>query len=151
MSKKDLAKFSEEVFRLMPLIIKGVHKRERDMLGVGQISVPQFLLMSFLHSKNLMKMKDIAKELNVTMPAATGIVDRMVSMEMLKRMYDEKDRRAIYIALTDKGEKTLGEIRSRRRKAIESVFGKLTEKERNAYVSVLQKVVATLYPKENEK
>ena len=151
MSKKELVRFSEEVFRLIPLVVKGIHKRERDMLGVGQITVPQFLLMSFLHDKNLMKMKDIAKELNVSMPAATGIVDRLVSMGMLKRMYDEKDRRAIYIALTPKGEKTLEDIRSRRRKAIEEVFGKLTEKERNAYINALRKVVQTLYPKEYEK
>ena len=64
MSKKDLAKFSEEVFRLMPFIVKGIHKRERDMLGVGQITVPQFLLLSFLHDKNLMKMKFVVVILN---------------------------------------------------------------------------------------
>ena len=151
MTKKAIVTFTDEIFRLMPLIIKGVQKKQRDALGMGKITVPQFISLSLLRQKGLIKMKDIAKEPNVSLPAATGLIDRLVGLGMVKRMYDEKDRRAIYIALTDKGEKALDEIRATRGKVFEGIFDKLTEEERNAYLNVLRKMVGILYSKDHGK
>jgi DNA-binding MarR family transcriptional regulator len=147
MAKKVLSEFSEEVFRIMPHILRGMFKRQKDILGAGKITLPQFLSLNLLHIKGLLKMNEIAKALNVSLPAATGLVDRLVSMGMVKRMYDEKDRRAIYVTLTPKGEKTIEEVESSRKKAIEDVFGRLTQKERQDYLAILRKLMKALYPK----
>jgi DNA-binding MarR family transcriptional regulator len=126
-------------------------KKQTDALGRGKITVPQYLSLDLLKSHGFLKMKDIAKELNISLPAATGLVDRLYRMGMVKRTYDERDRRLIIITLTSKGKQTLEQIRSQRQKAIQQVFGKLTEKERLTYLRIVRKLKKILHSRSHEK
>ena len=148
MAKHSLELFSNEMARLLPHVIRGMTKNQSDALGRGKITVPQYLLLDLLNTHNLLKMKDIAGELNITLPAATGLVSRLHLMKMIKRIYDKNDRRVIYIELTAGGKETIKQVSSQRQKAIQEVFVKLTESERNSYLSILKKLKGIL---NNEK
>ena len=148
MAKHSLESFSSEMARLLPHVIRGMIKKQSDALGRGKITVPQYLLLDLLNTHELLKMKDIAGELNITLPAATGLVNRLHLMKMIKRIYDKNDRRVIYIELTAGGKETIKQVSSQRQKAIQEVFVKLTESERNSYLSVLKKLKGIL---SNEK
>ncbi|UCG35099.1 MAG: MarR family transcriptional regulator [Candidatus Omnitrophota bacterium] len=151
MPHRKLASFSEELLKLMPLILRGVFRSQKDELGMGRISIPQFLSLDLLDKGGPLMMKDIARVMNVSLPATTGLINRLVTMKFVKRVYDEKDRRVIRIALTLKGKETVEKVRAQRRKAVENIFGKLTESERKNYLEILRKVVKVLYPKGYEK
>ncbi len=148
MAKHSLESFSSEMARLLPHVIRGMIKNQSDALGCGKITVPQYLLLDLLNTHELLKMKDIAGELNITLPAATGLVNRLHLMKMIKRIYDKNDRRVIYIELTAGGKETIKQVSSQRQKAIQEVFVKLTESERNSYLSILKKLKGIL---NNEK
>lgn len=53
-----------------------------------------------------------ADELGVTMPTASGLVDRLVEKGMITKDGDEADRRVRHINLTESGEATLGQLDS---------------------------------------
>ena len=146
--KHSLASFSSEMARLLPHVIRGMTKNQSDALGRGKITVPQYLLLDLLNTHELLKMKDIAGELNITLPAATGLVSRLHLMKMIKRIYDKNDRRVIYIELTAGGKETIKQVSSQRQKAIQEVFVNLTESEQNSYLSILKKLKGIL---NNEK
>ena len=148
MATHSLESFSSEMARLLPHVIRGMIKNQSDALGCGKITVPQYLLLDLLNTHELLKMKDIAGELNITLPAATGLVNRLHLMKMIKRIYDKNDRRVIYIELTAGGKETIKQVSSQRQKAIQEVFVKLTESERNSYLSILKKLKGIL---NNEK
>ena len=148
MATHSLTSFSSEMSRLLPHVIRGMLKKQSDALGRGKITVPQYLLLDLLNTHERLKMKDIAGELNITLPAATGLVNRLHLMKMIKRIYDKNDRRVIYIELTAGGKETIKQVSSQRQKAIQEVFVKLTESERNSYLSVLKKLKGIL---SNEK
>ena len=148
MAKHSLELFSNEMARLLPHVIRGMTKNQSDALGRGKITVPQYLLLDLLNTHELLKMKDIAGELNITLPAATGLVNRLHLIKMIKRIYDKNDRRVIYIELTARGKETIKQVSSQRQKAIQEVFVNLTESEQNSYLSILKKLKGIL---NNEK
>jgi len=50
-----------------------------------------------------MRMTDISRQLVISKPAATQIVNRLVEEELVERIRDEADRRVVYIRPTQKG------------------------------------------------
>ena len=141
--KKDrkLDAFIEEVSHIMPQVIQGVFRRQKvDMLTRGEISIPQYVLLLLLCKKKFMMMKDIASELNVSLPAASGMVARLVSAGRVKRIPDEQDRRVVYIGITSRGKQVVNTVRNQRKKVFKEIFEKIPEKERTQYLSVLRKI-----------
>lgn len=146
MAKKELSSFSEEVLRIMPQVLRATFRKSKDVLTQGKISLPQFLLLDILDLKGAIKMNVIAKSLRITLPGATGLVNRSVKMGMVRRLTDERDRRIVLIVLTSRGKATISQVRLSRRRAIEDVFSVLTVKERITYVDILRKLRDKLYP-----
>jgi DNA-binding MarR family transcriptional regulator len=73
----------------------------------------------------------------VTTAAATGIIDRLVRCGYVARAYDPKDRRVINVGLTSRGTAMVKRISRQRKQVILDVFGAISKKERDAYLSVL--------------
>lgn len=67
-------------------------------LTVGQT----FILFDLLDHDGT-SVKDIADRVQVDSPAITGFVDRLIREELVERMVDQEDRRAMKIHLTPKG------------------------------------------------
>jgi len=85
-------------------------------------------------------MSVIAKALQVSTSAATGLVDRMVRSGFLRRFPDDDDRRIINIELTQKGRKITDDIQRRRRALIEEIFGRLKPAERERFLGMMKKI-----------
>jgi len=142
----SILKFSHELTEIMPHLIRGLLVKQKDALAKGTITVPQYTLLSDIILKGSLKMKDIASDLGVSLPATTGIVSRLHKIGLVKRVFDKNDRRIIYIEVTVKGKNIVKQVADQRKKAIASVFGKLTQKERDQYLKTLRKVMKILYP-----
>ncbi len=141
--KKDrkLDAFIEDISHIMPQVIQGVFRRQKvDMLTRGEISIPQYVLLLLLCKKKFMMMKDIASELNVSLPAASGMVTRLVSAGRVRRIPDEQDRRVVYIGVTSRGKQVVNTVRNQRKKVFKEVFKKIPERERTQYLNVLRKI-----------
>lgn len=147
MSKNDLKDFSQEVAQLLPAIQRAVVKEQGDLFGFGKLTVPQYISLELVSLRSRLIMKDIARELKVTLPAASGLVKRLVALGYVKRLYDTEDRRIIHVILTPKGRKTVDQARSRRTDVIEDIFAKLSKEERRQYLGILKKLHTILYPK----
>ena len=142
----SLIEFSKEVSQIIPYIVRSVMKKQGDVWGLDKITMPQYLLLELIEQHGLLKMKEIAQELSISLPAASGLVNRLFSLQMVKRIYDKKDRRVIYIELTKKGKKVTCGVRRHRKKALQDTFAKLTSKERWQYLSILRRIKDSLYP-----
>ena len=144
MASKKMSDFAEEVVSLLPRLMRGVFKKHSDELGKGTISVPQYICMNLILVKGSVMMKDIASGLHISLPAATGLIDRLYIMGFVRRVNEPSDRRVIKIALTDKGKKIVGQVKEQRRSAIIDVFSQLSENERDHYLKILRKIVKVL-------
>lgn len=85
-------------------------------LNKGNVSFPQFFLLTYLSSEEYLTMSDIAKKMGHSTAAATGLVDRLEKLAYVERIHAAEDRRKIMVRITQKGT----ELVSRMRKEIAS-------------------------------
>jgi len=140
--------FAKEAASILPHLIRGIAKNQNNALKKGTITLPQYLTLNVLSVQDVLKMKDIAAELNISLPATTGLIERLYSIKAIERVYDKNDRRVIYIKLTSKGKKIVKDVRLEREKGIIELFSKLTGKEREDYLNILKKITTGLYNNE---
>ena len=146
MLSKPVGRFAQEVAQLLPAIHRAVIKKQGDVFGLGKMTVPQYISLELIYLGGSLKMKDIARELKVSLPAASALVSRLFSMGLVERIYDKEDRRVIHIVPTAKGKRAVEDIRVRRVRTIADMFSGLTDQERTQYLRILKKLYTILYP-----
>jgi DNA-binding MarR family transcriptional regulator len=81
-------------------------------LNKGNVSFPQFFLLTYLSSEEYLTMSDIAKKMGHSTAAATGLVDRLENLSYVERVHAAEDRRKIMVRITSKGVELVSKMRS---------------------------------------
>ena len=140
----DINRFGQRMIALLPRILRGFTRRESNYLSRGRITIPQLGVLEQLSRQKEVPMNELARGMGVTRPAATGLVDRLLSQDLVSRRGDPADRRVIRVSLTAKGRRVLNGIWSQKRRMIQEVFGRLPAGDRAQYLATLEKVVEIL-------
>ncbi|MEQ1850999.1 MAG: MarR family transcriptional regulator [Chthoniobacteraceae bacterium] len=110
-------------------------------LGVGQVSFPQFLLLSFLAmEKEPLTMTEVARRMRHTTAAATGLVGRLEALELVRREHGPKDRRKVLAVITPKGIELVQKIRQDMVQNLLRLMGYLDESEQAAWLRIYEKI-----------
>lgn len=129
----------------MPRLFKALHARQsKSIAGCGDVTMTQMAILNLLRNVPKYKMTELARLLNVTTSAATGMVDRMVRSGFLKRSREAKDRRIINIRITNKGEKAINAIFNEKQRIMVKIFRHFDPKEREAYLNSVKKIYTIL-------
>ncbi len=140
MPPMSLAEFADKLDELMSVMAQEVVKRQENEVTQGAITFTQLLIMNSLMKKGPCRMTDLARHINVSTPAMTGIVDRLVRAGYASRLFDAQDRRTIKIALTVKGTTVVKKIAAQKRQMIMKTFGQISQKERDDYLRILGRI-----------
>lgn len=81
-------------------------------LNKGNVSFPQFFLLTYLSSEEYLTMSDIAKKMGHSTAAATGLVDRLEKLSYVERTHAAEDRRKIMVRITAKGVELVSKMRA---------------------------------------
>jgi len=144
MTQAHLLEFADKMNEIMPVIMQGFARRQVNELYKGKITLPQFLILDFLNRQGESKMTDIARFMQVTTAAMTGIVDRLVRDSYCIRIYNPEDRRMVKIKLTNKGNELVKKINTRKRQMVINIFGKISEQDRRDYLRILLQIKEVL-------
>ena len=118
--------------------------RERLKKKDENSGITYLQIMLFISENPKPLMKDVADFLGITPPSATVLIDNLVKKGQIKRISDRKDRRAVRLILTPKGEKILNEKFKKMTKRTKKILRKLTSEERKNLISILEKVPTIL-------
>ena len=141
----DIERFSRRMIELMPQMIRGFARHEHNSLSRGEITMPQLWLLEHLARQPQSRpMHELSRFLNVSKPAATGLIDRLIGQQLVRREPDARDRRIVRIAITAKGRRVLASIWDQKRRMIVEVFGQISPPQRAQYLSILEQVTATV-------
>lgn len=136
----SLPEFADKVGEIMPVIMKEFYRQQSSQFYRMKITMPQFVVMDILARNGEMKMTDMARLLNVTTAAMTGIVDRLVRDHYVARGYDSDDRRLIKVSLTAKGDRAVRDIMDNRKHLTMKIFGVISREERDEYLKILSHI-----------
>lgn len=127
----------EQLFFLLHSRMFTAMRKEACRFG---FNISQIDALRHISMEDGITMKELAARLRVTPPSATAIVDRLVEAGVVARRADERDRRALRIALSEKGEKLMGLAMRRKRALLNELFSKLTVKERRELSALIMKL-----------
>ncbi len=138
--KKELYNYIFRLDNLLPVLIKHFQiPQPHKLLGI-KITLQQYLALNMLIKKGRCMVSDLSKNLGVALSTMTELVDRLAKKQFVKKIKDLKDRRIVWINLTEKGTKIIQEINRKKQKYILNVLEKLTEKERKLLIDILERI-----------
>ncbi|WP_127784205.1 MarR family transcriptional regulator [Rhodococcus sp. X156] len=76
------------------------------------------------------RLGDVAKALRIAPRSATEVVDRLQERDLVERVADGADRRAVCVRLTDKGRRLVGEMAAARDAQAAEFFASLGARDR---------------------
>ena len=96
------------------------------------LSVAQVRVLFVLTQQHIATMSTIAEELNIGLPTASHLVEKLVRAGLAERSEDPKDRRHTLVHLTEAGEDLIEHLSQNRLKQIRLLLSQLSEEELTA-------------------
>ena len=97
-----------------------------------QVTPSQLVALRYLALNESSLMSDVAEGLDISFPAATKTIDRLVRKGLAARAEDPRDRRVVRIRLTDHGKKLVNDIYKERAQRFGDVLLRLDAAERSS-------------------
>ncbi len=110
------------------------------------ITMPQMKVLLLLSENGSLRVGVLAKHLNVSTPTITGIVDRLVREDLVKREDDPSDRRVVLNNLTGKGQAVMERLAQRSDAEVQRMVGSLSAEEQTAIARSLKRLDEALTP-----
>jgi DNA-binding MarR family transcriptional regulator len=108
----------------------------------GNISIPQYTLLSFLYQASGITMSRLAELMEHTSPATTGLVDRLVSSGLVERFGNPTDRRQVLVKITEKGRELVEKIKANIILKLIEISKELSEDDLQAWLRIYKTMVA---------
>jgi DNA-binding MarR family transcriptional regulator len=108
------------------------------------ISMTQLHVMHLLEQHGELPMSRLAEMLDVSMSAATGLVDRVEERGFVERIRVPEDRRVVLARITDPGRQMLDDVEIVRVELMEQVLDELDERQMAGVASAVASIRSAL-------
>jgi DNA-binding MarR family transcriptional regulator len=108
------------------------------------ISMAHVFLMSMIDKHGAVPMTRVAELLGSGLPTATGLVSRMEERGLVRRDHDTKDRRVVFVSLTDAGTAEMHELHEARQRRVASAIAQLSTTEQAKLLSAVRSLRSAL-------
>lgn len=138
---------SNETTEVMELVLrvqraihrsKVLHKPPVPWFLTTGLTMAQLRALMALSDSGHLSVGQLAERLNIGMPSASSIVDRLVEEGLADRHQDPDDRRRIVVRPTEKGSASIDRMRQGPREVLEALIKRLTPGELDQVLVGLQ-------------
>ena len=91
-----------------------------------------------------LSMKDLAAHLSITAPSATSLANALAKAGLVERRIDARDKRAVRVYLTKKGQRTLARAVARGMRILGKVFAPLSRRDLASFTALLAQLIETV-------
>lgn len=107
-----------------------------ELMSAMGLTVPQLITLHLLRAEPR-SVSQIAEQTNLSRPAASHLVDRLVAMELVHRVEDPDDRRLKQVSLAASAAKMIDRLVNAKHEHVRSILDRLTPKTRAALAEAL--------------
>ena len=137
MNKISPRQLSFTIAQLMPHIVQGVHLH---FLVKNAVTQTQFLVLTAIHSRKRCPMTLLSKNLHVSLPTISGIVERLVNSGHIRRLVHPEDRRQVLVELSPKGKHLIVQFQAAVSLRWEEILKTLDTKDREGFYRAIEKI-----------
>lgn len=108
-----MSRTASDLAELITAYYPKLRKIFRNLVSIKDvpISMTQLTCLTIIFKQDELTMSDLAEELSMSNQQLTKVVDALVDFDMVERSTDPNNRRKIYAKITDKGRKTVSDLR----------------------------------------
>ncbi len=107
----------------------------------------KFYILNYIASGTKYMVADISNKLHLTSGATTSLLNQLEEESLIQRVRDEKDRRVVWVSLTDESKQLVSMITEKRNVFLKDMLAALTVEEQEEYFRLLNKMDALLCDK----
>lgn len=93
------------VLQSMRKIIRAVDIHSKKLNDEFNITTPQLICLYSLMKKEKITQSELSKQVYMGLSTVNGIIDRLENKGLVQRQRDSKDRRKVFITVTEEGKK----------------------------------------------
>ncbi len=124
-----------DAFESLQLRLMSVHAPDFAALDM---TMAQAKLLYVVTATGELTMSDIAQRLGVTASTASGSVDHLVDLGLLRRVDDPADRRQVRVSVTPRGQERLEQLRELGTGQLRTLYDAMTDAELKVVVRATQ-------------
>ncbi|ABB14829.1 MarR family winged helix-turn-helix transcriptional regulator [Carboxydothermus hydrogenoformans] len=128
----------EELLHRLAAVFK--FKEEWQLEKTG-LSSQELFVLEHLQEGEKFRFGQFARKFGLKPSTLTGIIDRLEQKGLVMRKRDEKDRKAVYLVLTDKGRELVAEHFQEDREFYQALLKNLTYREKQQFLDLLTKIL----------
>ena len=144
MRQKELGRYILQLDDLVPVLVKHLQISDPHKLYGIKITLQQYLALDTLAKKGKCMITDLSKSLGIALSTVTELVDRLTKRRFVKRKKDIKDRRIVWVNLTNEGLEIYKKINAKKQSRVAVILEKLTRGDRDALINILKVVSRTV-------
>lgn len=134
----DPGELSHEVLIALRRIIRAIDIHSRRLSKDFGLTGPQLLLLNEMAADGRMLIGELARKAHLSQATVTIIIDRLEDRCLVGRERDERDKRRVWVSLTEKGKRVLAEGPQLLQDTFLANFGSLDLEERQSILAALQ-------------
>ena len=133
--------YEVRILRAMRRIIRRVDIHSRKINDTFKVTIPQLLCLYSLKRNPKQTMSQLAEDISLGTSTVGGIADRLEVKKLVKRRRSEKDRRKVFLNLTEKGKDLVEAAPPMLQETLATELKKLPELEQAAIALSLERIV----------
>ena len=133
-------KLNNEIIEMLINVMRTMRHSLSGKLGASHITMLQFEALWHIKQNKNTQMSDISKHFATTMPTATSLVDKLILINLVKRIDDPEDRRIVNVKLTKKGEKILRDFLRQRESRMNLFLSFLSLSDKKDLLRIMKKI-----------
>jgi DNA-binding MarR family transcriptional regulator len=111
----------------------------KDQIG-SDLTNDQHFTLRYINQVGTCTSSELAEVFDVQKSAITAIIQRLWEKGLIQRTRDEKDRRVVYLTLTDKGKELYDKAEERIHNLVESLITKFDHSEIQQFIETFEKL-----------
>lgn len=111
----------------------------KDQIG-SDLTNDQHFTLRYINQVGSCTSSELAEVFDVQKSAITAIIQRLWEKGLIERTRDEKDRRVVYLTLTDKGNELYVKAEERIHQLVESLITKFDPNEIKQFIETFEKL-----------
>ena len=104
------------------------------------LTITKFLILKFIGISSKRMVAEISSNLKLTSGATTILLNQLEDDALVQRVRDQKDRRIVWISLTEAGETLVNYVIEQRNLFWQDMLFALTPEEQDEYLRMLEKM-----------
>ena len=135
--RADIKRTVNIIADFLPGLMSGV---QLIFFAKHNITSSQFVTLMAMFHQGRCTMGQLSSGLRVRMPTVTGLIDRLIKLDMVERVAGQQDRRKVFVELSPKGRSLIKEFKKVVKQRWGGLLIALEPEEVRAYGKILEKL-----------